>query len=398
MSHSDLDYGPVRDAAEDRALYDLVNIAFRPSAAADDPKGWERYQTRADSGDLRVVRRGGQVVGGLRAIPMAHFFGGRAVPCVGLSGVTVAPEHRSRGLAAAMMRRHVLEARAQGVPLASLYPASDALYGRAGYERAGHYLHHRVRPGALTGARRELEVRRATEADQPAIHALYATYARHRDGHVDRDARWWRFWVEGFFPTPLRTYLALAPDGAPEGYVSLVQTATDGHPYDVVVRDVAATSARAWRSLAAFLAAHSTMAGHVVFRGGFDHPLVQLTREQDVTITQRLDWMLRVLDVPAALTARGYPPISGALDLAVTDDLVADNAGPFRLTLDAGHPTVTPGGDGRLRLDVRALASLYSGYASPFTLASFGQLDGDPESLALARAVFAGQPSLADMF
>ena len=43
-----------------------------------------------------------------------------------------------------------------------------------------------------------------------------------------------------------------------------------------------------------------------------------------------------------------------------------------------------------LSLDVKALASLYSGYLPPGELARLGMLSGSPEALAAAAATFAG--------
>jgi predicted acetyltransferase len=60
---------------------------------------------------------------------------------------------------------------------------------------------------------------------------------------------------------------------------------------------------------------------------------------------------------------------------------------------------VRPGGDGRLRLDVRALAPLYSGHLSPHALHAVGALEADEGSLAVAAALFGGPaPAMPDMF
>jgi predicted acetyltransferase len=60
---------------------------------------------------------------------------------------------------------------------------------------------------------------------------------------------------------------------------------------------------------------------------------------------------------------------------------------------------VRRGGDGRLRVDIRGLAPLYSGFASPYALVRTGLLSGDEVSLASAAAIFAGPaPCMVDMF
>ena len=62
--------------------------------------------------------------------------------------------------------------------------------------------------------------------------------------------------------------------------------------------------------------------------GGPMDPLLLLMREQDYQVKLLFHWMLRVLDVPAALEARGYPAgVSGTLHLEVEDELFPENRG-----------------------------------------------------------------------
>ena len=57
------------------------------------------------------------------------------------------------------------------------------------------------------------------------------------------------------------------------------------------------------------------------------------------------------------------------------------------------------GGEGRLKLDVRALAPLYSGQLTPAALQAVGALDADEGSIGLASSLFGGPvPAMPDMF
>jgi predicted acetyltransferase len=104
--------------------------------------------------------------------------------------------------------------------------------------------------------------------------------------------------------------------------------------------------------------------------------------------------------VAGALSARGYSPAVGAqLHLAVEDDLLPENNGRLVLEVADGQGRAQAGGEGRLRLHVRALAALYTGHLLAHELAALGMLDGSPADLALASAVFAGpRPWTPDMF
>ena len=87
--------------------------------------------------NLRLYSSDGAVRGGLLTIPMGQYFGGKAVPMVGIAGVAAAPEARGKGLALELMHATVRELHDKGVALSTLYPATLTLYRKAGYALAG---------------------------------------------------------------------------------------------------------------------------------------------------------------------------------------------------------------------------------------------------------------------
>jgi predicted acetyltransferase len=111
-------------------------------------------------------------------------------------------------------------------------------------------------------------------------------------------------------------------------------------------------------------------------------------------------WMTRVLDVSAALEARGYPQgAAGTLHFELEDDLFPDNRGSFILEVSAGTGHVRRGGNALMRMDIRAFASLYTGFLSPEALRSVGALTADDATVRLATTFFTGPaPALPDMF
>jgi len=70
-------------------------------------------------------------------IPMGQWWGSQRVPMTGIAGVGVTPEYRGTGVAIALVQDTVKELHRQGVPLSVLYPATQHLYRKAGYEQAG---------------------------------------------------------------------------------------------------------------------------------------------------------------------------------------------------------------------------------------------------------------------
>ena len=68
-------------------------------------------------------------------------------------------------------------------------------------------------------------------------------------------------------------------------------------------------------------------------------------------------------------------------------------------SIRSSRGAVRRGGRGRLALDVRGLAPLYSGHLPAETLARAGALTGPAADQAAATATFAGAaPSMTDMF
>jgi predicted acetyltransferase len=87
------------------------------------------------------------------------------------------------------------------------------------------------------------------------------------------------------------------------------------------------------------------------------------------------------------------------LHLDIRDDVLPANNGRIVLHIADGKAEVQAGGTGRIRLDIRHLASLYSGFFAPTDLVARGLLEAPEEDLALLTAAFAGpRPWMPDMF
>jgi predicted acetyltransferase len=282
-----------------------------------------------------------------------------------------------------------------------LYPATQPLYRRVGYEVAGARYEIHVDAGALGLGDRALALRPVKPSDDAAVEACYRRFASQHHGWLDRGPYIWRrvrtprgdtahgFVVEG--PAGMEGYVYLVRGLSPQGAV----------PTQVLkLTDLVATTPAAARRLLRFLGDHGSLAREAVWYGGADEPLLAMLREQSFQVKLSMHWMTRVLDVAQALEARGFPPgLSGALHLDVEDDLLPENTGRFVLEVEGGGARVRPGGDGHLRLHVRALAPLFTGFLTPRALQLAGMLSADDASLDTASALFAGPaPSLRDMF
>ena len=175
---------------------------------------------------------------------------------------------------------------------------------------------------------------------------------------------------------------------------------------------MAAASAEATRALWGLVASHSSVAGTVRAQVGPADPLWWLLREQDANIAERESWMLRLLDAPAAIAARGFPATDIAVPLDITDDLRPANSGKWELTVRAGrgslslyrtgsgatprHPARSPGP--ALALGARGLAALYAG-TPVATLRRAGLAEGgSPAADAALDGAFAATAYMLDGF
>ena len=167
-------------------------------------------------------------------------------------------------------------------------------------------------------------------------------------GPIDRDdPDWWRDKVLGrwFSDDVQRAVVARGPNGI-EGYASFTYGPAKGaidFNYLIQRRHLVATSVEGYASLLSYLRGFRGLGVALRFTGPPAHPLGLLVEEQRVLPVWTYRWMLRLLDVPAALSQRGYPPVSGEAVLAVEDGLFPENRGPWLLEADgSGSVAVSP--------------------------------------------------------
>jgi predicted acetyltransferase len=384
----------VASEAERVTLADVLSHSFA-FPAADAPLWFER----ALHENVLAWREDESLAGGLITIPMGQYFGGVSVPMVGVAGVGIAPEHRARGAATRMMGGLVRELHRRGVALSTLYPATVPLYQRAGYERAGGRWRTSVRSADLpTRVDPALRIVPLASVGDDVTRALYDRQARLRDGALDRGPYQWTRITSPF--KSIARHLGIAGPDRLEGYLVLIHTNKGGHDTEVTVVDAVAVTARAADAILATLASYRSLAEEVRWHGGPHDTLTQRLRERFLSVTLTDFWMLRLVDVPRALAARGYNPfVKATVTFAVRDAVVPENEGAWRVAVAGGRATVTKAKAGDVALDVRALAALYSGFRSAETLAADDLAEGDADALAAASALFAGPtPALADHF
>ncbi len=394
-----LTVGPIQSTAE------LEAQAHNEALAFNTPYDSCVALLHASRDHVRVVRSGGKVVGGLVQYQMGQFLGGRSVRNIGIADVAVDPTARGHGAAKALMGATLNELHREGVAVSTLYPTTFTLYGRAGYAAAGHRYRFRLPLDKLgrivaDGALRRLD----SEGDAKALERLYRGIARNRPGWLDRNHLIWERVYRDPGGEDIHGYVVPGSDGGVDGYVVYTQGEVGRYPYSIKVRDLQARSGAAARRILALFSECRTLAGDVTWYGALDDHMLLQVPEVGTEISVAETWMLRIVDVQAALGERGYPTgTSARLDFDVADDVIAGNRGRWVLAVDRGtgkvSRTTRKAGRNTLRLDIRALASLYTGHLSARRLADLDLIDGSTASLNLADRLFAGPPpSMPDYF
>src|SRR4029077_10693521 len=144
----------------------------------------------------------------------------------------------------------------------------------------------------------------------------------------------------------------------------------------------------------------------------------EMCADEHANTADRKSWILRLLDAPAAIAARGFPATDIAVPLQITDDLRPVNSGRWKLTVRAGTgrlvrdrtdtdaaspPAASPDGGNQQRgpalaLGARGLAALYTG-TPVATLRRAGLAEGgSPDADAALDGAFAATPFMFEDF
>lgn len=329
------------------------------------------------------------------------------VPCAGLTWVGVHPQFRRRGVLTAMMRHQLRVVREEGTePIGALFASEPVIYGRFGYGLAARHLNLKVPSGStlrpVPGAA-EVDIRfELSDVDEHAelVAAVYDRARLLRPGSVSRpslalnryglvDPPAWRVGSE-------RQRIAIASSpatGEPTGYAIFRRSLNWGDvgPRGTVdVRELVAVDPGSehalWTRMLNFDLVTTVKTHHTALDGVLATALERLP-SPDSPIWD--DVWIRVVDVPRALSSRGYSQQVNAV-LDVQDGLFPENTGRWRLEAGPdGATCVATSDEPDLSLDVRELGSVYLGGTTLSALAAAGLITAHrPQRLAWIASAF----------
>lgn len=321
---------------------------------------------------------GGRWVSSALTMPRRMTVPGGSVGTAAVTAVTVAPGYRRRGLLTQMMKRQLTDVAAGGEPLSLLWATESLIYGRFGYGQVTRKL-------TLSGLTREMDFLpevdlgrgSADEVDQDqflaAVGPLRESILPDRPGQLNRDPLWWR--VTLYDPErhrdgagPLRYLLHFSESGEPDGFATF-RTKRNSSLTDlggeVIIGDLDADNPAAYAGLWRWLLDLDLIRAFSKHTAPTDEPLLQLVANPRM-ITAKLNdaTYARIVDVPAALSARSYA-CEVDLVLEVVDAFLPEVGGRFRLSggPDAASAERTDRSPD-LTVTARQLAAIYLGGTS----------------------------------
>jgi predicted acetyltransferase len=410
-----LEIRPVGPDDDFDAQLDLGQRAFGIYSAQQKASWLYVARLRASQGLFLGAFADGVPAGAAMLHDMRQYWLGSPVACGGVASVKVAPEHRGAGIGRALMTGLLDLAAARGYLVSVLYPATTPIYRSLGWELAGAKYQFTVPARSLRAlARPDVQladapappVRRVLPADAATMTAVAAAaHLAARDaGAITWDEGPARQWLSR---EDLYAYFAGDGDGAdgdrPRADGFAAYRWANGDSAELFVERVHATTPQALRALWSVIASNASVTRTVRGWTAPDDPFWWLTRERDATISYRSMWMLRVIDAPGAIAARGFPPaVSVSVPVELTDQARPANAGSWRLTVANGTGTLIQNGGGSspvpLTLGPRGLAALYAGTPVASLRMAGLAAGGAPAADAALDAAFAATPYMVDDF
>lgn len=368
---------PVDESGVDDALR-LAAIVFHDHPA-DEIR--ERHRELLLRCERFGAYDGDRLVGFLAALPLSLSVPGGELPCAGVTFVCVLPTHRRRGVLTALMGELWRAGARQGRPLAALWAADAAIYGRFGFAFATSGMTVEIDSDRPLGLRVEADPRPLRLLEGPdareVVAPLHERSRAARAGRPRRDGWWWDTLVlpeqdeeDDELGPPLVVVLGdVDAEEPPAGYAVYRTRPGDddaGSPGLVQVQEFEADGPGAAAALWRYLADIDLTTRVRCWAVPEDDPLPLMAADPgQVRVTQTFGCLwLRLADVRQALLARAWAaPVD--LVLQVHDGVLRGNAGRFRLTVGADSAVTYEASDdpADLTLDVRELAACYLGDA-----------------------------------
>jgi len=397
----DVEIRPITEDEFEPALRSL-EAAFSGGLTDDDLRQ-ERLVAETDR--WHAAFEGGRIVGGAAAASYRMTVpGGGQVATAGITAVGVQPTHRRRGINTALMRVQLDDLRERGEPLAALFASEGGIYGRYGYGMAaflGEVNLEVERSAFVRGHRSSGRMRLVDRAEAlPLMRGVYDSEQARRPGMIAVDDRWWE-WL--FYESskdkdePVK-YVVHEQDGTVDAYATYKvkhEWPESIAKLEVTVRQLIGSTPQGWADMWRYLFDIDLVHSLNAWNRPVDEPLLDLMQEpRRLRFGLKDGLYVRLVDVPAALSARGYNGEETVV-IEVIDPFCPWNEGRYAITTapnGASCERTTVGA--QIACTATDLGAVYLGGTGFRRLHRAGRVQElMPGALALADALFTTDPA-----
>ncbi|MBW0019463.1 MAG: GNAT family N-acetyltransferase [Mycobacterium sp.] len=317
--------------------------------------------------------------------------GGAVVRHAAVTHIGVLPSFTRKGIANGLVRHQLADFAARGEVAATLRASEATIYGRYGYGVASSSQSVEVTTARAAmrpdvGAGGPVRLLDAAEA-WDVLPRICSAHRPSRPGTIDRPAAWWRGLRMRTESSLGASYVAVHGEpGSETGFARYHPVGTEqwfiSDQRTIVVEDFFAPTAQAHVGLLRFLFGLDLVDRVMFWMLPLDDPLPWLLLDQRaarVTGIHDETW-LRVVDVGAALSVRGYAG-EGSIIVTVDDPVLQSNSGSFVITADGAEPTDRPA---QLHVGIEGLGAVLLGGASWRSLAAAGLARADNSATLVA--------------
>ncbi|MFQ5577834.1 MAG: enhanced intracellular survival protein Eis [Anaerolineae bacterium] len=392
----------VRQAAADDldAIAHLKSIGFGRgiTAARADLETNPRYSPR----DFVLAEINGQPVGTGCAFATQMWLSGVPLQMGAVAGVTTHPNYRNRGVCRAMMEYLVAKMARDGMAISALFPIAHSIYQKLGYAAAAVWHAYSIKPDNLPPLPEKEHVRPFEPDDLPALRSIYrGSELSQADGRLTRSTAWWERLVSDKYRTG-SNHIVVFDDGGVEGYLKYTVTADN----ILDVAEMFVYSDAAYRGLWGHMAARPGITAIACLTPAND-PLFHLLNTPADSQGGNRGWvfddifhatssfMLRIIDLPEALTSRFYPHnMMGNRVLKIHDPHIPANQTPLRFRIVDGRPETQPAGNNppQIETDIGTFSQIFCGFLLPEQARRLKRLHADDETVAWLGKAMATRP------
>lgn len=376
------------------AAYPVLGINDAAALEAEE----RRFRARAQDDDTRVVavEREGELVAGMALYDFTMNARGHEARVSGLGTVAVALEHKRRGIAGAMVRWYLRDARERGATFGALYPFRPGFYRKMGFGYGTPSYRFRFDPSTLEPRGARGRARLLAERDADAMVACQARMRARVNGMFSLNARR----LSRMLADPLIRFVGVEDeDGAMTAWAQLTNELGPPGTFNrnaLVVRDVVFDDSSALAALTAFLRDQRDQYAQIVVATQDEsaHLLASDPRDgSDISIgppavhrvaEMGLGIMYRALDVPVAFALLGPVEAPFTLKITVEDEFDAATAGAWtfrfgRYTGPQRDDAAIP--DATLHIGIADLSSLLTGSLDLRPLVRYRNAVLEPEAM-----------------